>query len=487
MDTLQRRRLVLVWLAAACLVAAYALAQKADFDPIAVYAQAGSRERAMSVFGNPTFLAGFLVLAWPLGLAALGAWPAGMGITTILLMWLALGATQSRAGLLALGVHWGVIIICFLGAGARQASPLQILPRRKTLMLFAGIAVGVLFAVLTYLLLPTYMWTRPTLRLELWKATLDLAWQRPLLGWGPGSFVLGFGEHLTPALMRALTATNQFAEHPHNFVINLLWETGLLGLAAFGAVLFLAARSGWRRMRQAANQEEALWNAALLLGLTGLLVQNLFDRNLKLAGSGFFMWVALGWMSAAKTDPSSPRSDNSVLRRLAGVMMIMAGGLGLWQAAKPLIAYRAVKAEPDVLAQGRENAPQDEAQIRESLKAAPGDARLWQTLGDCLAKQSQFEQAGQAYEKCFQLDPKALGALLNLGNCRFQSNHLDQAEKTFRQAMALDPASVDAHFNLGYTLFYERRMKEAVAEFDEVLRLQPGHAKATMMKEQILH
>jgi tetratricopeptide (TPR) repeat protein len=475
MDVRQRRFLALCWLGAACLVALYALAQRLGLDPSAVYASAGSRDRAMSVFGNPTFLAAFLVMVWPvalIGISCRGAINCAPTLfvrgAAVLLMWVALGATQSRAGLLALGAQF---VICLVGA--HSCAPLRGWNKWKV----AAFVAVVVF--MFWFFLPASMWTRPTLRLELWKATLDLGIQRPLLGWGPGSFVLGFSENLTPALRAALTASNQFAEHPHNFILSLFWEGGLLLLAAFGAVLFVAFRT-------ARNSKDRVWSAALMLGLVGLLVQNLFDRNLKLAGSGFFLWVFLGFLSAGdRRVAASPRLRVG-WTRFAGVVMIVLACVGLWQAARPLIAYQDVKSAPDVLAQGREQAPQDEQQIMEILKKDPNNAPLWQTLGDVRAKQAKFGPAAEAYRRCLALDPKASGALLNLGNCLFQTGNLKGAEQTFFQAVRLNSQSVDAHFNLGYAYFYERKMKQAVAEFDEVLRLQPGHAKAMVMKEQIL-
>jgi hypothetical protein len=82
-------------------VAGYAVAQRFGIEPLAVYAHAGSRARAMGSFGNAGYLATYLCLSWPLLLA----WAGARRNVGLALAWAALFATQSRAGLLALFVQ----------------------------------------------------------------------------------------------------------------------------------------------------------------------------------------------------------------------------------------------------------------------------------------------------------------------------------------------------------------------------------------------
>ncbi len=507
----QRRLLSALWTAALALACLYALSQRLGLDPSAAYRLAGSRARPMSTFGNPDFLAAFLCVAWPLALAAPLSRPKRAAVLFLALA--ALLLTRSRAGLVALAAQALALGLVWLW---RWNSP----PRAKARALALGVLAAALLAGLAWLALPRSMLLRPTLRLPLWEGTLGLCLKRPWLGWGPGSFVLGFSQHLPSSLAPALAASNQFAEDPHDFILSLLWQGGLALLAAFCAVL-AGAFLAWRRRlsrqpplaRPSEMPEGALWELALALGLAGLLVQNLFDRNLFTAGSAFFLWTFLGWTDAASPSgaggiasvsdrgraalpspsgaggiaPGSVRGRaGSALARLAGLALLLVSAWGLWQAARPLVASVRLRSQPDFLNQDAARAGQDEAAARGLLASRPDDPAAWSQLGQALARQRRFQEAARAYGQALRLDPGSETAAINQGNCYFETGAFQAAEESYRRALSVNPRSVDAHFDLGYAYFYQRRLKPAVAEFNAVLRLDPGNAKAMKMKEEIL-
>ena len=86
--------------------------------------------------------------------------------------------------------------------------------------------------------------------------------------------------------------------------MNVAAETGLAGLAAYLALLITAVVSVWRRLRQAASAsgETARWQAALLVGVLGVLVHlsvhNLVDN---LFVQGMVLHIGL-WLVLAEGD-----------------------------------------------------------------------------------------------------------------------------------------------------------------------------------------
>jgi hypothetical protein len=89
-----------------------------------------------------------------------------------------------------------------------------------------------------------------TIRLLLWRDTVPMILERPLLGHGPGTFALPFVPHQGKDLRTILSCSDTFHDKAHNQLLQVAATTGLLGLAAYLWVFvsyFLNAyrRGGW--------------------------------------------------------------------------------------------------------------------------------------------------------------------------------------------------------------------------------------------------
>ncbi len=88
------------------------------------------------------------------------------------------------------------------------------------------------------------------------------------------------------------------------------------------------------------------------------------------------------------------------------------------------------------------------------------------------------EQAVEAYEKAIEIDPRCLGALVNLGTIHYQGRAFKQAEGFYRKALEIEPEYALAHFNLG-NLYDERGdYAEAYHHYTVALRIAPSYSDA---------
>jgi O-antigen ligase len=439
----------LLWAAVA--VAVYALLQRRGWEFMPDYKLPGASGRAVGTFGNATLLAAFLCLVWPLALPL----RQGAKWAVLMLLFAALVATRSRAGLLAVLVQAAVL--------ARQAWRQGWRPKMDVI---GGLAVAGLMLALYF---PQADWSRPTLRWLLWQDSLNLWWQRPWLGWGPGSFPLAF-QPLHVALGASLGG-GQYVDHPHNWVLLALCETGLLGLASLSLFFGIPLRRVLSRGLGLATQDYAL-----ALGLLGLLAQAFFDRSLEQAGLWSLACLFTGFLAGAVPweGKQYPRPSAALLFGIAALAAL----LNFW---RPIQSWRlAVHALPAALEQAGEA-----ADWKRRVEAEPGNPAAWESLGLALAAQNKFDDAERAFEQAWRLRP-SVSAVLNLGNCAMMTRQFEKAEVLFRQAIAIEPARADAHFSLGYALFQQKKLQEAVAELDLALKLDPGNAGAAKLKEEIL-
>ncbi|HTB21579.1 MAG TPA: tetratricopeptide repeat protein [bacterium] len=468
------RAVLRTWPWAALVLAAYALAQRAGFEPISAYALAGSSQRAMGSFGNAGCLAAFLCLSWPMVLSWNGLRRAG----ALTLLFSALVATQSRAALLAVLVQGLCLGYLLWSRRGRPESARSGTAPAWTRGPLAGLVAALGLSLLALYLFPPSAWLRPTARWPLWQASFQLWTQRPLLGWGPGSFALAFQDHATGSLVSLVNSGNQYAEDPHQLLLAVACAGGLPGLAAlaFGCAVF------FRQALRSASAEAPL----LALGGLGLLVEAQADRFFFLPGVFVPLCAAFGLLAAdskdagaqVRAEPERGAAPEWLSLLFLGLAFVFArqaylplarNAQGVGPALDAEVGSLAVAGDPTALA----------------AQASKGDPLALEKLGDALAAQRRYAEAADALAKALAIQPTR-GRAQNLGNCSMMLGDYKAAEAAFRQAVALEPSSADAHFSLGYALFYQKRLKEAVAELDMALRLDPSHAGAMQLKKQIL-
>ena len=132
--------------------------------------------------------------------------------------------------------------------------------------------------------------------------TLRMIWQRPLLGWGAGTY-----EWIYPRFRSAWSPW--VIDHAHNDYLELVAESGVVGgmiAIAFIAILY---RLGLQTLRLRGNASSLRF--AALTGCTGLLIHGFLDFNFHIPANAalFFVLAAVAVSrSATRTAESSSSS-----------------------------------------------------------------------------------------------------------------------------------------------------------------------------------
>lgn len=322
-------------LASSALVAGYGVIQYIGLNPLDLPKDG---PRVASTQSYPILLSAYLVMVMPLTLAR---WETGRRPRIAALLALqgaCLVFTFSRAGWLAAlcgAAVWGTAHLWT--AGRRRAA------RGVWAMMIAGLALMLLLSVLPPV--PRHMpyalqtatsmfrWGGATVQTRLmgWEASLDAIRQRPWLGYGPATFRAVF-EWFMPPDFAPFDGERTLAGRPHNAVLEVAVESGLVGLAAYvamlGAILVPIARSAFSETRSGSRA----FHRAVLAALIAALVYNLF--SFECAASSILFW-ALAGMAHAQPRPAyenEPAGGVSLFRRgaaccaLAG-SLILAGGM----------------------------------------------------------------------------------------------------------------------------------------------------------------
>jgi O-antigen ligase len=244
-------------------------------------------ERMTGPYTNPIDLATYIMVAVPVLLgAAQGARPRVRGS-----LWVLVAALVGCLGrTLAFGVwlSFGAAMVWL----AWQRADL----RRPVLVALGAVAAASLgFMALRgewYLATLSDMGTKD--RVYMWQAALRMIHERPLLGHGVNTFMANY--------LAYWVGGEQQPRYAHNCYLQIAAETGVIGLAAFSAMIVSAARRVWSALR-GARAETALL-AGMAAGLLGFLVHAGYETNFFSMRQAALFWT-LGGLSLGMSQPAA--------------------------------------------------------------------------------------------------------------------------------------------------------------------------------------
>lgn len=258
--------------------------------------------RAYGTFGQPNPFAGYLgTILLPAALLVIQRddrrlrWA---GLATAAPMFLALVASFSRGAWLGAIIAAGAAMLVWSPRSRRLLAPvtgaslvvlvmaaLNLLPPDVNQRLGTALGYFGIFDVRTVELTPEN-WS-VVQRMAYWQAAWDMFVDHPWLGVGTGNYALAYATHPIPGWPDSLG-------HAHNYYLNTLAETGIIGLLALVLTFLLAFVQVLRPLiRTSVDGVSRSLLAGVLAALVFLVVHNLFD-NLLVHGMSLQVGVLLG-------------------------------------------------------------------------------------------------------------------------------------------------------------------------------------------------
>jgi len=104
-------------------------------------------------------------------------------------------------------------------------------------------------------------------RLNRWKSALKMFAEKPILGWGPGTYMFQYAPFQTPQDKTIISTNAADGGNAHSEYIGLLAESGVLGTVSFLLIIIFTTLAALRTYFTTQNSEIKMWVAALFLGL----------------------------------------------------------------------------------------------------------------------------------------------------------------------------------------------------------------------------
>lgn len=387
--------------AATAIAVVYALVQFAGRDPIGWTSDV--RARPFGTFGNPDIFGQFLSSAFG---AALGVVIADRGarrrqaLGAGVLLLLLIGAVATRGSLIGVAGAFAMALAVLAGLGH-----LRSIPRRNVLVGLAGIlivAAALWLSPLGRRIEGTISGSAPIEdRVLIYESAVRAVVARPLFGWGPDGFATGYPSSRSER-SAFYDGANSLSSSAHDWVLQVAATTGLVGLAAYLAMLGAAA---WTLLRRGLRVMPAV-ASPLLLALAAYLAHGLVTVGS--VSVDWLPWIVVG--AGASLDAVAQRAEER--RRwpafvYAAIALAALAGAGsgavatianhdAWFAAHNLSPARAALAE---------------RAADEATRLDGGRAALWALLGDVRAIAGRPRDAADAHNEAARRAPYVAGYL----------------------------------------------------------------------------
>ena len=254
----------------------------------------GAFEGAKDGF-SPNQVAGTLIFVFPFALALLAAEMrkrhfsvAWLLSIAALIMGIVLVATQSRTGMIGLGVSMAILI---LGPSAWG--------RRTLLVVVCAAVIAFVFLPVPSFLLRLDAVTRfdqvsgevnnVASRFDIWQSAIAGIRDFPVTGIGLGTF-RQVGNVLYPILPAFSTLD---IAHAHSYYLQVALDFGILGLITILAIYAVAILQGVSLWRTAPFEQSRYWSIGLMAALIGQMVYSLGDAVAMGSKPDFLFWYLL--------------------------------------------------------------------------------------------------------------------------------------------------------------------------------------------------
>ncbi len=324
-------------------------------------------------------------------------------------------------------------------------------------------------------------------RVNLWRDTVRLIFDRPFLGVGLGNY-----EFSIPRFMsRESLAVKQRMERggrelmafsAHNEYLEVWAEMGLLGLLAFGILLFQIGGALVDLLRRYIRGEASFLGVGFAAAVLATLIHACFSSNLQQPASAVHFWIVVGLVWSLKLNvqrrtplgllPTEARKVSVGLMVLCSVMLVVALVMGTRTIVGEVYYRRGERAFRQQMYAVAE------AWWREAAAHRPTRYyRIYQALGTTLYNQEKWDEAIGGFRQSLIYFPNNARVHYLLARALVKAGDADEAVAHGQQAVALNPLVADFHTGWGEALFHSERNAEAIKILEQALALHPNDAE----------
>ncbi len=491
-DEKNLKRLIYIGFAVGTVASLYALLQYAGIEPIWPMKLDPFGTRSVSTFGNPNFMASFLMLILPL-IAVLAVYEK-VSLKKLFLGGLfganffGLLVTRTRSAWLGLFVAL-IFVIFYLLVYQRTL----ILRNKRWLLLL----VALLFVVMLYpvraggerkVRMVKVAWDKVksvtdfkqmayVQRFLIWEAAYSMFKESPLLGHGWGNFEIIYPFHQGKFLkIEQYSPFRTHANNAHNEILEVVSQIGIVGLGIYIWFFILFFKLGIDNYRKLTGEYEKVVALALLGSILGMLVDNLLNVSLHFPMPALLFWVWMGLIVGIC-------QRWNVSERRIPIKKFVVYPLGIILLGIVIFNIRYFRGEVHYFkgfkyAKNNATLARAAQECELSYKIYPLNVDNNYELGNAYARLGEKEKAIWAYLRAIDANPGYDEIYSNLGIMYGQTNRIPEAIEALIKSIEINPLSVPNRSYLAQVYIGKKEWEKASEQYREILELDPENAKA---------
>ncbi|MFH1733045.1 MAG: O-antigen ligase family protein [Planctomycetota bacterium] len=424
-------------LAAAALVAVYGCCQRLGIGDAGQTWFKGARKiefglgaRVLGTIGLETALGGYMATCAVLGIGALlhlrKWWLRVLLAAAALLMIACMIFSGTRTAWFAFAI--GLIVCVATVVTGREKGALCRLGRLAATGVFiAGIAAAVGFSFPSVGQRLRAVRQHLPGRVVIWRSAVGMFQSSPVVGTGPGTFTVHFAE------FRPLDYTSHQVTsvvlHAHCEYLDVLAETGMLGMVSFMLLIGLIAVGSVRALRRPGGGGRPLLLAAFAASVT-MLAHAVASVDTRYPTCWLMLWAMMG-LAAARWQDADEGGRPSPARAWPWRAFVVIAG----------VAVAAV--------------------IWDAQVWRPYQARKHLEKADGRQKKGKWVESIESAQRALELDPVSVPSHYVLANSLFYAGEYDAALDAFRGLQVHSPNYADIHVRIGVLNALLGRMDEA--------------------------
>lgn len=461
-----------------------------------------------ATFANKNVAAQFMVLALPVSAALIltssrpGCW-LWMLIFAIILVFIFF--TGTRAAWLAVLIQCLVVMVLSI-RNKFHFPPLHLSYSKKTILAFGIGTVALLSATIFLLVLPRLEQLMPDppvvmisvehdhsahggvvqpydsigLRLAIWRNTLEMIRDKPMLGFGLGNHKVFYPVYHDKVIVDQAFSEDLQLQNVHNDYLQVAAEMGISGilLAAWLGFAFFRVAFGMLTAPGSPLQFEV---QALGVSGAGIMVNAAFCFPLERAIPPFVGAVFLGitafayWKGRPEVEKSQPFPV--MPRWLVIITGVVFMGLFCTSVVKSFRVLASDGLLPSIVRYEKAGDWSAMAEVSElALILWPGNPRILAYQGKARLKMGDYLRAVESLRAFIAVYPYNMNALLNLGATLYALERFDEAQTAFDRVLEIVPGMAKAHHNIAGVYAQQGRSVDSLEARRRAAKLDPEDA-----------
>ncbi|MCX8082197.1 MAG: tetratricopeptide repeat protein [bacterium] len=339
-------------------------------------------------------------------------------------------------------------------------------------------------------------------RFLIWNITLKMIKKNPLMGVGPGNFVVMY-PYYAIGEEEALKGTSLLVDRAHNDYLEICAELGIPGFILFLYFLYCFFKI-CSVLYKEGGKERRLLTAGIVSSVVAICINALasfpfgnpttlllFWANVSFAGGMYRKDIGNGNITVKKEIPYILLKIYLLIFIAGGFVLSVMGirasryiyiarntyGMVSLKSAEKAVKNNPFSFEcPFISAMIATRQGEYEKAYRFILMAKrlyPHSVNVYNNLGLICFQLGRFNEAEESYLYALKLNPSAPRIYSNLGVLYMNTDRYDEAITCFKKSIFLKPDFDLAYFNLGLTYYLKNDYKNAEIYFKKTLDINP--------------